>query len=62
MLLRNVLITSSHANAHCIMKMLKGQLKETRYHWPTIELNNHVQRPLETEQETIFGTDEVTYM
>jgi cysteine dioxygenase len=44
------------------MKILKGQLKETRYHWPTIELNNCVQRPLEIEQETTYSTDEVTYM
>ncbi|KAF2651985.1 putative cysteine dioxygenase Cdo1 [Lophiostoma macrostomum CBS 122681] len=51
-----------HANAHCVMKILKGQLKETRYHWPTIELNNSVQRPLEIEQETTYSADEVTYM
>ena len=24
-----------HADAHCFMKMLKGELREVRYAWPT---------------------------
>jgi hypothetical protein len=44
------------------MKILKGQLKETRYAWPTVKLNKGDQCPLETTQETIFSENEVTYM
>lgn len=51
-----------HANAHCIMKVLKGTLKETRYHWPTVNLNNNEQRPLQVQKETLFCENEVTYM
>lgn len=29
-----------HANAHCVMKILKGSLKETIYGWPCQDLNN----------------------
>ncbi|KAH7135105.1 RmlC-like cupin domain-containing protein [Dendryphion nanum] len=51
-----------HANAHCIMKVLKGKLTETRYAWPTIHLNNAEQLPLAIEKETTYSTDQVTYM
>lgn len=47
-----------HANAHCIMKVLKGSLKETRYAWP----DKDTLKPPEVVQEQVFGTDEVTYM
>ena len=37
-----------HANAHCIMKILKGSLVETRYAWPTVGLNSNREDPLQT--------------
>lgn len=57
-----MLTPTSHANAHCIMKILKGSLKETRYSWPTIELNNGELRPLQVDKETLYAENEVTYM
>ena len=47
-----------HANAHCIMKVLKGSLKETRYGWP----DRGNLEPPKLVQEQVFGADEVTYM
>lgn len=44
------------------MKILKGQLKETRYAWPTVELNKGDSCPLGITKETIFSENEVTYM
>lgn len=52
----------SHANAHCIMKILKGRLTETRFTRPTVELNNGASCPLKRMEETIYDTNEVTYM
>lgn len=28
-----------HANAHCFMKMLQGELEEVRFSWPEKEIN-----------------------
>jgi cysteine dioxygenase len=44
------------------MKVLKGQLKETRYLWPTVQLNNREHAPLQIEAEKTYGENEVTYM
>lgn len=44
------------------MKVLKGTLCETRYHWPTISLNNNEKRPLQVQKQTLFRENEVTYM
>lgn len=44
------------------MKILKGKLKETRYLWPTVQLNQDEKCPLRIEKETVFQTNEVTYM
>ncbi|KAJ4321678.1 hypothetical protein N0V94_002769 [Neodidymelliopsis sp. IMI 364377] len=52
----------SHANAHCIMKILKGSLTETRYAWPTVDLNNSEDRPLQAISEKTYQADQVTYM
>ena len=52
----------SHANAHCIMKILKGSLRETRFFWPTVHLNNAQEVPLVVEKETTYRKDQVTYM
>ncbi|KAF2791011.1 cysteine dioxygenase type I [Melanomma pulvis-pyrius CBS 109.77] len=51
-----------HANAHCIMKILRGCLVETRYARPTVELNSERECPLKCIKETTYGTNEVTYM
>lgn len=47
-----------HANAHCIMKMLKGTLRETLYLMPD-QSNNTKPRPF---KETTYARDEVTYI
>jgi cysteine dioxygenase len=56
------LTTYSHANAHCIMKVLKGSLTETRYAWPTVNLNKSADRPLEALSSKTYKENEVTYM
>jgi hypothetical protein len=56
------LTTCSHANAHCIMKILKGSLTETRYAWPTIDINNSVDRPLQVLSSKTYKENQVTYM
>ncbi|XP_014560601.1 hypothetical protein COCVIDRAFT_23262 [Bipolaris victoriae FI3] len=50
-----------HANAHCIMKVLKGRLTETRFATPSDEdVKNH--RPMKKIRETTYSENEVTYM
>ncbi|KAF2107427.1 cysteine dioxygenase [Lophiotrema nucula] len=53
-----------HANAHCIMKILKGQLLETRFHRPTVEqLINEEKQPLVRDGNPMpYNVNEVTYM
>lgn len=46
-----------HANAHCLMRILKGSLKETRYSLPG-SLNS----PLIITKETWYTEGQVTYM
>jgi hypothetical protein len=58
----SLLTRYSHANAHCIMKILKGSLTETRYAWPTVDLNNSEERPLQIISEKTYQADQVTYM
>jgi len=52
-----------HANAHCVMKILRGSLQETLYSWPE---NEKVQKgensPLNITKQTVFRENEVTYM
>jgi hypothetical protein len=57
-----VLTSGSHANAHCIMKILKGSLKETRYAWPTVDRNNAEDRPLQVLSDKTYHQNQVTYM
>ncbi|XP_046832948.1 cysteine dioxygenase type 1 [Vespa crabro] len=38
-----------HANAHCVMKVLQGELCETRYEWPSILENNDTTKESENE-------------
>ncbi|KAI9931865.1 hypothetical protein ASPWEDRAFT_37234 [Aspergillus wentii DTO 134E9] len=52
-----------HANAHCVMKILKGSLQETLYTWPDKDKVEHGQvSPPEITKQTIYGENEVTYM
>lgn len=60
--MRILLTCHSHANAHCIMKILKGSLTETRYAWPTIDLNNSEDRHMQVISEKTYQVDQVTYM
>ena len=46
-----------HADAHCLMKVLKGSLKETRFDFPSHE----DERP-KNIRETIYEEGMVTYM
>ncbi|KAJ5654368.1 hypothetical protein N7490_001371 [Penicillium lividum] len=52
-----------HANAHCVMKILKGNLQETLYSWPDQEKIKHgeTSAPLVTRQ-TVYGENDVTYI
>lgn len=52
-----------HANAHCVMKVLRGTLQETLFAWPDKEKLNHGDSsPLRTTKRTIYGENQVTYM
>ncbi|KAI9791666.1 MAG: Cysteine dioxygenase [Piccolia ochrophora] len=52
-----------HADAHCIMKILKGSLKETLYDWPDrCLLDRGAPSPLAVKKETTYRENEVTYM
>lgn len=52
-----------HANAHCIMKILKGSLKETLFSWPNQSvLNNGEPSPPNVKKETVYQENQVTYM
>lgn len=52
-----------HSNSHCIMKVLKGSLKETLYNWPDPSLvRDGVSSPLVVQKEAVFQENEVTYI
>jgi len=52
-----------HANAHCVMKVLYGTLKETLYAWPdALERSGQTSSPPEVKRETVLRKNEVTYM
>lgn len=48
-----------HADAHCLMKVLKGTLRETRFSYPDPEVPNAGPRVI---KETTYKENEVTYM
>jgi cysteine dioxygenase len=50
-----------HANAHCIMKVLKGSLTESRFATPT-ESDVQNQRPMTKLHDITYKENEVTYM
>ncbi|MCJ1357272.1 MAG: Cysteine dioxygenase [Icmadophila ericetorum] len=52
-----------HANSHCVMKILRGALKETLYDWPDAKSRSGgTSVPLKPKKETIYQENEVTYM
>jgi len=52
-----------HANAHCVMKVLKGRLQETRFAWPNLDrVRGGEDSPPQVIQQTVYGENEVTYM
>jgi len=56
-------LVHDHSNAHCIMKVLKGSLKETLYHWPDQNLVDHGESsPLSVQKETVYRENDVTYI
>ncbi|KNG48536.1 cysteine dioxygenase [Stemphylium lycopersici] len=50
-----------HANAHCIMKVLKGRLTETRFATPT-DKDREDHRSMTKIRETTYSENQVTYM
>ncbi|KAF4761297.1 hypothetical protein N7455_002362 [Penicillium solitum] len=52
-----------HANAHCVMKVLKGKLQEDLYSWPDQEqIENGQISPPQLTKQTTYGENQVTYM
>jgi len=49
-----------HSDAHCFVKCLKGNLRETRYHWPE-EAKNENGGLVEKDRTEVYP-DDVTYM
>jgi len=49
-----------HADAHCVMKILQGNLKEEIFGMPSLEAIDG--SPLVIKKETIYNPDEVTYI
>lgn len=47
-----------HGNAHCIMKILQGNLTESRYAFPT----GDEEQPMELIQQTTHAENKVAYM
>ena len=48
-----------HSDSHCFMKMLKGELKETRYEFPTTCSNNEEQQQSNDGEEQEFEPSEL---
>ncbi|XP_015428569.1 PREDICTED: cysteine dioxygenase type 1 [Dufourea novaeangliae] len=54
-----------HANAHCVMKILQGELCETRYAWPTkSETNDRTNEPEELKEleKNTLELNEICYI
>ncbi|RMZ82745.1 hypothetical protein DV738_g1567, partial [Chaetothyriales sp. CBS 135597] len=51
-----------HANAHCVMKILKGSLKETQYAMPDTADGTAHQQPPQVTKESTYLENEVTYI
>ncbi|KAJ5748370.1 uncharacterized protein N7511_010066 [Penicillium nucicola] len=52
-----------HANAHCVMKILKGKLQEDLYSWPDqAKIEEGQTSPPQLTKQTTIGENQVTYM
>ncbi|KOS48941.1 hypothetical protein ACN38_g120 [Penicillium nordicum] len=52
-----------HANAHCVMKVLKGKLQEDLYSWPDQkQIEDGRISPPQLTKKTTYGENHVTYM
>ncbi|KAH8422705.1 putative cysteine dioxygenase Cdo1 [Aspergillus melleus] len=52
-----------HADAHCVMKILKGSVQETLYSWPDQNKIKHGETsPPQIKKVTTYNENEVTYM
>ncbi|XP_015908525.1 cysteine dioxygenase type 1 [Parasteatoda tepidariorum] len=49
-----------HADSHCFMKMLDGELKEIRFAWPSD--SDEEEKEMEKISETTLKTNDVNYM
>ena len=47
-----------HGNAHCVMKILHGDLTETRYDFP----DGDEAKPMEVKSEAVHSKNQVAYM
>lgn len=47
-----------HGNAHCVMKILQGQLTETRYEFP----NGDTSGPMTLKSEQVYKENQTAYM
>jgi cysteine dioxygenase len=47
-----------HADAHCFVKMLQGELLETQYEWP----DQGVDKPMTPRSKTTYDTNGVAYI
>lgn len=66
---KNGSLIHDHANAHCVMKILKGKLVETRYDWPErVDGDEHpdhytpLSPCLKVSKTTELSTGDVAYM
>ncbi len=52
-----------HAGSHCVMKVLQGSLKETRFKWPERKgMEDRQHSPLQIQGSTLLSRDDVTYI
>lgn len=51
-----------HADAHCVMKVLQGELCETRYAWPSIKEQNDNEKELEELEKNTLRVNEICYI
>jgi len=56
-------LVHDHSGAHCVMKILKGSLKETLYDWPDQALiQKGESAPPAVKKETTYNENEVAYI
>lgn len=51
-----------HANAHCVMKVLQGELCETRYAWPQASEENDETKELEELERNTLRVNDICYI